>query len=198
MPRVISQEKRQRCIHLRIQQQLSTPAIARSVGISNYSAYRVLEGYPWLPVGKRRSNHGKQWSKDDEDVLRRLYPTAEQTDLAVALPGRSWLCISKQANKLKIRRRLPGSRRNKRFIHPICIQLRERREALHLERPVVAARCGYHVNQILAWELGKTWPKLQCVTEWAKALDAELSLCLKGDQPLLIAPPRKNAMMAGR
>ena len=52
-----------------------------------------------------RGNGNKLWSREEEEVLSSLYPTAStKEDVLQALPTRTWEGIEKRANILRIRR----------------------------------------------------------------------------------------------
>ena len=52
-----------------------------------------------------RGNGNKLWSREEEEVLSSLYPTAStKEDILQALPTRTWEGIEKRANVLRIRR----------------------------------------------------------------------------------------------
>lgn len=47
----------------------------------------------------------KRWSAIEDDIVRRLYPTAERQDILDALPGRTWQQIIQRAKHLHVRRK---------------------------------------------------------------------------------------------
>lgn len=196
MPRAITIEQKRKAIRLRVDENMSTPKIARVVGICNQATYRILQNYPWKRE-RKAPTRGKLWTYEDDKTLRRLWPVAEQDEIIAALPGRSWFAISRHASELKIRRRMPTTRRRSRAVHPLLEKLRVLREEQRLTRQQLMEKVGYHVNQILAWETGKTRPRLQHVEDLAGALGFVLTLMPKAANEVIAFPDRKK-LMAGR
>lgn len=199
MPRYLTKEQKRQCIALRVEHNLSTPAIARQVKISNHSAYKILKDYPWQPTAKR-ATRGLAWTEFEISLLRQHYPVADLERVVAHFPGRTWLTISRKASELKIKRPAPATRNNKRAVLGMFRQLRVERERLGFTRSKVAARCGYHFNQILAWELGKAIPRVNYFIDWAQALGFEVVL-RPSAQTLLAERPAladKSRLMGGR
>lgn len=148
-------------------------------------------------MGMRRRDY---WSVHEISTMRLLYPSAEQATIETALPDRSWGSIIKKAGDLGIRRHLAATRNNKRFVHPIVRLLRKEREQRKLTRPEVGAMCGYHVNQIQAWEMGKVRPWFVHIVDWAAALGFELVLRPQVNPVLSeeIPYPARRKLMAGK
>lgn len=196
MSRKITAAHKAECVRLRNQDQLSTPAIARKVGLANASVYKILRKHPWAGV----THSPREWTREEVDRLEKLYPVADDADLLAAFPRRTLSAIGRKASSLSIRRPLPGSRKNKRFIHPIFRRLRAERERQGLTRVALAKKLGYHWNEIQAWENGKRQPRFISVYEWAVSLGMELMLKGSGaatfDDRLNV--PSKARMMAGR
>jgi transcriptional regulator with XRE-family HTH domain len=162
----ISNATRSECIRLRREEQHSTPVIARKVGLSNCSVYNILRPYPWRGFAVKKNT----WSKEDISKLHKLWPTAEEAELLAAFPKRNIASIGRKASALSIRRRQPGARNNKRFIHPIIKMLRDERERQRLTRPQLAKKAGYHWMQLHYWEMGKQKPLFDKLIDWAEAL----------------------------
>lgn len=195
----VPKAKRVECIRLRVELQLSTPAIAKRVGISNFSAYRILAKHPWFPrEPAARDGARATWSRDEIATLVRLWPVADPAALCAAIPRRKYENMQKKASELGLRRRMPGARKNKRFVHPIFVQLRAAREAKGLTRPQLAERLGYHFHQIHCWEMGKTQPSLRNVDEWATALGFSLMLSASGSSAVSAIVVDRQSLMAGR
>lgn len=193
MPRLVSDATRAECIRLRLSEKMSTPKIARRVGISNCAAYKILRKHPW--TGKR--SHLREWTPAELETLRRLWPTADEAEIVAALPGRNFDACARKACSLRIRRPSPTVRKGKRFILPLIRALRAERERQGLTRPVLAAKAGYHYNQICGWENGKVQPALLYVVEWAAALGFDIVLQKPWDGSSEITQdPRR--MKAGR
>jgi hypothetical protein len=134
----------------------------------------------------------------ENNVLKRLYPTAEITELKAALPHRAITAIQRQATYLHIKRLTLGTRTNTRFIHPLIQQLRLARENAHLSRSDVSKKSGYHVNQLCAWELGKVNPDFRSMYEWAESLGFDLVLKKRFSISNEFIPwPDKKRLMAG-
>ena len=197
--RRITKDQRRRCIELRVQEQLSTPAIARRVGICNQAVYRILEKHPWTGETMKGGSRAT-WTMDEVRILTDKYPTADQDEIVAALPRRKWESIAKKASALNLRRRQPGSRKNKRHVARIIEQLRQARESRGRTRAQVADLCGYHLNQILAWELGKAIPAFNRFCDWASALgfDVVLQPKLNSVRETTIAPPSRERLMGTR
>src|ERR1700743_984749 len=171
----ISKAKRDECVRLRTQQQLSAPMIARMTGLSNATVYKYLERFPWtgerIMGGKRAT-----WTGEERALLQQLWPKADQVEIVAALPRRRWESIAKKANAMGLRRHREETRKNTRFVHPLCAELRKIRERRSQHRPEVQKKCGYHVNQILNWEMGKSVPNLHALDAWANSLGFKLVL----------------------
>jgi DNA-binding XRE family transcriptional regulator len=149
---------------------------------------------------RREISKRARWTVPEENVVRQLWPSAEPEVIVAALPGRAWANIAKKANDLNIKRPTPASRHNKRHIDPLIRQLRAERERRRITRSMLAEKLGYHVQQILAWEMGKARPLLPFVRDWAAALDMELMLRENASRLLKQSPslvPREK-LMAGR
>ncbi len=140
------------------------------MGISNFSAYRILADNPW--VGPRVTK--RVWTGGDIAKLEQLWPVADEADILKALPGRSFAAIGRKVSELEIRRPLPGCRTNKRFIHPIIKALRTERERQKLTRPQLASKIGYHWMQLHQWEMGKRKPIFDKLVDWAQGLGMEI------------------------
>lgn len=149
---------------------------------------------------ERAINKRTRWTAAEEGVLRRIYATAEQNKILSALPGRVWPSIMKKAADLRIRRPQPATRLNRRAVHPVIRQLRAEREERRMTRPELSRLVGYHLNNILAWELGKTRPLFAYVCDWAKAFGLELVLRPTAERLLSdgAARPSRERLMAGR
>jgi hypothetical protein len=48
---------------------------------------------------------GPKWTADEDDAVRRLYPTARCSQIEHALPGRTYAAIQKRAETLGVSRR---------------------------------------------------------------------------------------------
>ena len=106
----------------------------------------------------------------------------------------SYPSISKKASDLGLRRR--HSRREAKL--KVLRELREFREKNRLTIKHVAARAGYHWNQITVWENGKTMPTLQAVSDWAAALGFDLVLHARPQRPQAFDPERAMGRTAQR
>ena len=95
-----------------------------------------------------------------------------------------------------------GTRKNRRFVHPIVQELRKARERKKLSRVDIADMIGYHPNNLLAWELGKARPLLHYVTDLAEALGFEVVLKEKMTREIMdsmvIPYPDRKKLMGGR
>lgn len=143
----------------------------------------------------------RRWSDAEKLILWRLYPSADASEVEAALPGRGSLAtIAKTANALGIKRQTFGTRTNKRYVHPIIKELRAERERLKMTRHMVSEKSGYHRNQLLGWELGKTNPDFRSLREWAEGLGFDLVLRKRivSDDTGLIPWPDRSRLMAGR
>lgn len=196
MPKRVTAEKKAECIRLRIREQLSTPRIARKVGLSNASVYKALQKHPWLGVRQDR----RSWSTEEVRKLIDLWPVADDDDLLKEFPKRNLGSIGRKASDLGVRRPLPGARKNKRFIHPIFKALRAERERRKLTRAALATKAGHHVNQIQTWENGKCRPLFLALLDWAAALGMEIVLRPIGGDNFDAGPqlPTKAQMMGRR
>jgi len=103
------------------------------------------------------------WTGAEISALWRLYPASDVADVEAALPGRAFVNIAKKASALGVKRQTLGTRTNKRHIHPLVRQLRAEREAHKMSRKALSKKSGYHINQLLGWELGKTSPDLRYI-----------------------------------
>jgi two-component system cell cycle response regulator CtrA len=124
----------------------------------------------------RNINRKVPWTKRDDDVLRSNYATASDVELQRLLPKHTFIAIQRRGSELKVYRVRPEARDHGRVVLPIVKRLYEARLAKHMRRPELAAKLGYHGNQILAWELGKTNPEFRVVIDWAQALGFEIAL----------------------
>lgn len=194
MPRLIPAATKAECIRLRRDEQLSTPAIAKKVGLSNCAAYKILKPYPWR--GKRV--HPSEWKPAEIAVLERLWPSASHAELLAALPGRKFLALSRKACNLGFRRLSPKQRHNDLPVLPQIQALRTERHQRRLSRSQLSARAGYHLNQLLGWENGKAHPNLRAFVEWAEALGMEVVVRRTGPIVREIELPSKTAMMGRR
>lgn len=196
MSKKIGRDVGREAVRLRVELQLSTPEIARRLHVSNFVIYNFLKKHPWAPRGKWKGS----WTAEEIAVLTRMYPSSDETEIVAAIPKHKWVNICKKANSLDLKRPMPGTRKNKRSIHPVIKKLRQLREQRRMTRPRLSEKCGYHINEILHWELGQTNPKLQFVSDWAAALGFEIVL-----QPILktvsnseITPLTPEQMMVRR
>jgi transcriptional regulator with XRE-family HTH domain len=112
------------------------------------------------------------WTIRETEALRALWLQASPGELTEACGRHSWPSISKKASDLGLRRR--HSRREAKL--KVLRDLREFREKNRLTIKHVAARAGYHWNQITVWENGKAVPTLQAVADWALALGFDVVL----------------------
>lgn len=151
---------------------------------------------------RRDCDRRDRWSDKETVILMRLWPMADDAELLAALPGRQLTFMSKKASALKIRRFAPATRKSQRFVDPIFVQLRKERDNRKLTRPKLAAKIGYHYNQILAWELGKAIPSFRCLQDWANALGFDVILREKLSEEklaaIVIPYPDRKKMMGGR
>lgn len=152
-----------------------------------------------LPLGICREAYLRApWRGQELAQLFRLYPAASDAELREAFPNRTLVSVQRKGSSLGIRRKRPETRWNKRFVHPIFKQLRTIREAEDLTRSKLSKKCGYHYNQILAWEMGKANPDFRSVREWAEALGYEIVLkksYVFDNSPIPF--PDKKRLMAG-
>lgn len=175
----LSDETKAECIRLRVEKKLSTPAIAKVVGLCNASVYSILRDYPWAPAHDRDNRHvtrGKRWTEADVATLRTVYPGETRDEIMRRLPGRTWEQIGKMASMSRILRRPLACNPPKRNIHPLLQQLRRAREFQRLTRADLANRIGHSENSILLWECSRAWPHLSCAIDWALGLGLEISL----------------------
>lgn len=186
----LTKEQKRACIQLRIDQNLSTPQIAKQVGICNCSVYKILRNYPWKKQRRAFAPRGKWWTAEEQQTLRQLWPMATRDEIIAALPGRAWTALSKQANFLKLKRRYQHGRP----VHPIMLQLRDLREQARITRPQLSKKIGWHLNQILNWETGKTRPNLQHVEDLANGLGCTLVLRPKAESEIIHFPDQKRLM----
>jgi IS30 family transposase len=101
--RSITETQRVEIIRLRVEGNLSTPTIARKVGVCNQSVYRILEPHPWArPLAQ--AFHGDAWTERDKARLRTLYPVAPKAQVMAALSNRNWESIVRQASTMGVRR----------------------------------------------------------------------------------------------
>jgi transcriptional regulator with XRE-family HTH domain len=200
--RPISDEIRDEAIRLRIERQLSTPTIARQLGVSNATIYKALRGHPWRPSRKnRRIGRGLAWTDEDVAYLRGAYSASPRAVIRSHLANRQWHTICKMASMLGLHRDPRATYLNHRHVPAICEQLRRERERQKMTRPQLSEKIGYHHNQILAWELGKAQPRLSYLADWAAGLGFDLALRPKLDvvsDQSSIAPPSRQQLMAGR
>lgn len=140
------------------------------------------------------------WSADEDNAIRRLWPTADQPEIEHALPRRAWGSIQRRAVVLRVLRGRPETRGRNLKVHPLIKQLRVTRYVARMSRPVLSKKIGHHVNQILNWENGKAQPGFHAVADWADALGFELVLRRKAEVLLRERPAvaRIERMMAGR
>jgi transcriptional regulator with XRE-family HTH domain len=61
-------------------------------------------------------------------------------------------------------------------VHPIAHRLRRRRYEMNLSQPGLAEIVGYSPRMVERWERGETLPRLDVLTDWAKALGMKLKL----------------------
>lgn len=203
MTRRLSNEVRAECIRLRVHEQLSTPTIARQLKLSTQSVYKILAGHVWLPNWPTlKGGPRATWLKQEVDTLKAMYATADKAEILGALPNRGWPNIAKKASALGLRRPVPGSRKNTRYVQALFRQLRAARETQKLTRVQLSARCGYHVNVLLGWELGKRNPDFRFVVDWAAALGFDIVLKPRLSQVseyrTQIPRVTKERLMAGR
>ena len=198
MPKKVTKAKRDECIRLRVHERLSTPVIARRVGISNFSVYRILKKHPWTGdkiVGGKRGT----WLPEEIATLKKLWPIADREEIEAALPRRKWGSIGHKASELNIKRRLPGARKNKRPIPGIIVQLRQIREQRGMTRAQLSKMTGYHVMQFHQWEMGKATPLLRKLTDWCNALGFEMVLAPQLTESISnLSPLSKDKLMSGR
>jgi DNA-binding XRE family transcriptional regulator len=199
--RGITKRQEQECIRLRVREQLSTPTIAKRVGICNTSVYKILRNHPWKPTEKKRATRGFDWWPNDNAALRHLWPFASRLEIMERFPDRKWETIGRQACQLKLRR-MTEARRKAVHVLPMVEQLRAARESRRMTREELSKDCGYHVNDILRWELGRATPKLRHFIDWANALGfsvvLKLTLSAVHGEVALIRAPDKARLMAGR
>lgn len=169
--RRISGAKRARAIKLRVERQLSTPIIARRVGISNHSAYKILKKHPWRGERKCKTD----WTIREINDLMRLWPAAERAEIAAALPKRTYDAAGKKASAIGLRRHQPAFRRNRRPVHPVVAELEKIRRRRMIKRETIAkASRLLHVNNLLSWALGKRDPHLKGLSKWANAMGYDI------------------------
>lgn len=172
MSKKIGKDVCREAIRLRVELQISTPEIARRLRVSNVVIYKFLKNHPWAPRGKWKGS----WTAEEEATLRKMYPISDEAEIVAAIPNHKWINIGRKANSLDLKRPQPGSRKNKRPIHPLIKQLRQIREQRRMPRPRLSKKSGHHINEILRWELGQTGPKFHAVSDWAEALGFEIVL----------------------
>lgn len=63
-----------------------------------------------------------------------------------------------------------------RSVHPIIRSLRAERKRLKLSRRELVAKIGYDQSQLYQWEVGKVWPTVHKVADWAEGLGLELAV----------------------
>jgi DNA-binding transcriptional regulator YiaG len=195
MPKPISSAKRRECVRLRVEQNLSTPQIARTVGVSNFSAYRILRKHPWRPV----KGYGRRaWSERDDRDLRQLYPMATWEELQRRFPQRTLAAIAKEASELGLRRDSKMLRQRRHYLSPIVEALRAERLRRRMTGDQLADKMGYAVALIRRWETGINQPKLRQIEDWGDALGMMISVQPAKTAPFSIAPIDRARLMAGR
>lgn len=179
MPKLLTAKTKQDCIRIRLDENLSTPAIAKRIGISNYSVYRILAAHPWIAPRDRdhcQITRGKRWTEADLAYLRTSYPAAAREALMVRLPGRTWEQICKVANMHGFRRKPLVLNPPKYPVHPLCQQLRRAREFKNMPRSRLQAITGISTNDLLKWETGQAQPQMRSLLKWIAGLGFELRL----------------------
>lgn len=175
MGRKISKETHAEAIRLRVHEQLSTPVIARRLGICNQAAYKLLHKHPWLGmriVGGARAS----WSGNEIKALVELWPTANRREIEAALPRRRWESISKKASSLDVRRPSEARRTATRTVHPLIQQLVDARTARRMTIRKLAATSGHHPVETHEWETGKKTMRFLTFIDLANALGFDVVL----------------------
>lgn len=162
---------------LRIEENLSTPAIAHRLEISNFAVYSFVRDLgPWARPHKYQ-HHPQEWTDADVAALTTLWPQADETTIRAALPARQWTAISRKACSLGIIR--TAHRRYGDHLPRHIRELRAAREDQKLTRPQLARVLDVHPQFLTNWELGKSHPVSGNLLKWCAALGLELTVVAK-------------------
>jgi hypothetical protein len=95
-------DTKKRFLHLTVQH-IDITAVSPHILRITIDLKAPINGYV---VGHMYRQHGAmlQWTDEETDVIRQLYPHADRVDILKALPDRSWDSIIKQANHKGIER----------------------------------------------------------------------------------------------
>ena len=176
MPKHLSAETKAEARRLRIEENKSTPWIAMTLGISNFSAYSILKD---LGQWEGRRGGRRAWSAIEERALERLWPMASWAEILAALPLHNRSSITKHASDRGLRRSADTRRRIKKMPDPIFRTLREIRESRGISRNELAERIGMHPTHLSFCELGDNRPRWLLIRAWADALDCDNKIVVR-------------------
>lgn len=162
-----------------------------------------INQYARKTLGLRREvNRRERWTDIESQILKNMWPTASLQDIHAALLRHTPAGIEKQASAINAKRKSTAQRRAQRKVHPVLVQMRETRERKNITRKVLSVKTGYHVNQLLGWELGKVNPTFQSIVDIASVLGFDVVLRERVTKAMLDAEvipyPDRKKLMAGR
>jgi len=115
---------------------------------------------------------GSDWTAEQSRRLRRMWSFDETKTIKAAFPNRTWGALTKQAEKLGIRRFV--RRRSTRRIDPLFLRLAEIRKHRRITQEELADRIGYHVVSLRRLETGEYSPSWFMLRAWLDGLECDL------------------------
>ena len=117
---------------------------------------------------------GALWTREQDDLLRKLYSSAPRKELLTAIPNRSWIAIKNRALRIGLMRnfiaRYAGRTDGQLSSSEKIRWLRNLRQRLGLAQREVADIAGYDLSSIQAWENGRAEPSAFALRAWSDAL----------------------------
>ena len=200
MSKRLDPELKDEIFRLRIEGRRSSVEIHKILGISNPGYIcQLLADHPltkeerkirrqknakFVREGlKNRGNYigGDEWTKEQNRLLKTLWPSRSRESIERNFPDRSWPAITKHAAELGVRRsRIAGNRGVK--ADKLLRSLREIREHRGISRNDLADRIGLAPTHLTRCELGECRPSFLTLRAWIDALDCDVMVIPKGNR----------------
>lgn len=208
----LTADQRAECIRLRVEERLSTNAIALRMRLRTARVRAVLAEYPIsrLEIRQRRvwaavrTHEKRAWPQSEVARLGEIYATATKAQLLAEFPGRTIQSIRKRAN-LEGWRCEHGGRFAERIVDPTFARLRAIRLARRISLLDLAARIGVNVGTLGSWEMGRGTPSWRLLKAWLgvlgvrlEAIERQLPASGRIEPWVGIKAPTRDQLMARR
>jgi transcriptional regulator with XRE-family HTH domain len=189
--KIMTQEMAAEIRRLREDQNLTRSELVARFGVSMSSVSTATAGMPFR--GRRSPTMPNEWTKEEVEILRQLYPSASWKKISEALPARRLQNIQRKASFLGLRRAgrdLSPERLSE--IPAEMLEMRRRRNAIGVSAGVFAQEAGFSRGSLLTYETGHNNPSAARLAIWRETL-SRLEAAQEGATPAVATTPETRS-----